>query len=190
MLAGVFVCFADDPGRGVGDAEVEDFSGRDDVVEGVHDFGDGGGVVPPVDVEEVDVARLEFLQGSFERDVQTLGMVPRVILLQFDRGPGRVWRGEFGREDNLVAVLPRFHPFAEPGFGLLHLVIVGRVDEVAAVLEEVVEHLEGGVLVAFAEEFGPGVAEVHGAEAEGGYADAGYGGEDAVGAEEAVGLGG
>ena len=55
MIAGVLVCFGDDPGGGVADAEVEDFALLDDGVEGLHEFGDGGCEVPPVDVEDVEV---------------------------------------------------------------------------------------------------------------------------------------
>ena len=150
LLTGVLVCLADDPGGGVADAEVEDFSRRDDVVERVHELGDRSGVVPPVDVEQVDVARLEFLEAGLERDVQTLGVVARVVLLEFDRSGRRIGGGKFRREDDLVAVLAGFHPFAEPFLRFFHLVVVGGVDEVAAVGEEVVEEFERGFLVAFA----------------------------------------
>ncbi len=68
MVAGVLIRFADDPGWGIADAEVENFSSSDDVVEGLHEFGNRGGKVPPVDVEEVDVVCLEFLQTRFEGD--------------------------------------------------------------------------------------------------------------------------
>ena len=115
LLAGVFVGLGDDPGGGVADAEVEDFARGDGVVEGVHDFGDRGGVVPPVDVEQVDVARLEFLEAGFEGDVEAFGVVARVILLEFD-GAGGVRCCEFGGEDDLIAVLAGFHPFAKPFF--------------------------------------------------------------------------
>jgi hypothetical protein len=36
VLTGVVVCFDDDPGGGVADAEVEDFAGGVEGVEGVH----------------------------------------------------------------------------------------------------------------------------------------------------------
>ena len=188
LLARVLVGLADDPGRGVADAEVEDFTRGDDVVERVHDFGDGSGVVPPVDVEQVDVARLEFLQAGLERDVQAFRVVARVVLLELDRSGRRIGRGELGGEDDLVAVLAGFHPFAEPFLGFLHLVVVGGVDEVAAVVEEVVEDFERGFLVAFAQEFGPRVAKVHGAETEGGYSHACCGSKDSVVAEKALGF--
>ncbi len=66
----VLVGFGDDPGGEVGCAEVEDAAGGDLVVEGLHEFGDGGGPVPPVDVEEVDVGCLELFQTGFHGSVQ------------------------------------------------------------------------------------------------------------------------
>lgn len=189
VVARVLVCFGDDPGRGVADAEVEDFAGGDHVVEGLHEFGDGGGEVPPVDVEDVDVGGLEFLQAGFERDFQAFGMVALVV--DFDAGVDAEAEtgGEFGGDDHFVAVLAAGHPFTDPGFALFVLVVVGGVDEVAAVGVEVVEDAEGGFLAAFAHELFVGVAEVHGAEADWGDADAGGWGEDAVVAEIALGFG-
>ncbi len=187
-MARVLVGPADDPGGRVGNAEVEDFAGLDEVVEAVHDFGDGGGEVPPVDVEKIDVAGLELRKARLQRHAQAFGVVAGVVEGDV-YGLGLIGRGKFGGEDHLVAVPPRGHPLAEPGLRLLALVVVGGVEEVAAVRDEAVEHGEGGFLVAFAEEAGPGVAKVQGAETEGGDTHAGGGGEDAMVAEEALGFG-
>lgn len=51
VLTGVGVTFHDKPGRGIGYAEVEDFARGDEVVEGLHHFGDAGVHVPVVNVE-------------------------------------------------------------------------------------------------------------------------------------------
>lgn len=51
VLAGIGIALGDDPGRGVGYTEVEDFAGRDEVVEGLHHFRDAGVHVPVMDVE-------------------------------------------------------------------------------------------------------------------------------------------
>ncbi len=51
VVAGVVVGFDNEPGRGVGDAEVEDSAGLDEVIEGLHELFDAGGHVPEVDVE-------------------------------------------------------------------------------------------------------------------------------------------
>lgn len=51
------------PGRCIRDTQVQHLAGGDEVVEGVHDLGDGGGEVPVVEVEEVDVGGLEVGEG-------------------------------------------------------------------------------------------------------------------------------
>ncbi len=189
VVAGVLVCFGDDPSGGVADAEVEDFPRGDHVVEGLHEFGDGGGEVPPVDVEEVDVAGLEFPQAGLEGDLEAFGMVTLVVDLDTGVDAEAETGGELGGDDHFVAVLAPSHPFADPGFALFVLVVVGGVDEVAPIGVEVVEDGEGGFLAAFAHELFPGSAEVHGPQTDWGDADAGRWGEDAVVAEIAVGLG-
>ena len=111
------------------------------MVQRLHDLGDRGGKVPPVDIQQVDVGRAEFLQARLEGDAQALGGVAEVV--GFDgHGLGGVGRREFGGEDDLVAVPARLHPLAQPFFVLFVLVVVGRVDEVAAVVDKVVEHPE------------------------------------------------
>lgn len=141
MIAGVLVCFGDDPGGGVGDAEVEDFSLLAHGVEGLHEFGDGGGEVPPVEVEDVDVGGLEFAEGGGEGDVEGFGAVADEgglddAVIAFVGGEAG---GVFGCEDHLVAETGLgVEPFADPDFGLLVLVVVGCVDEVAALGMEVV----------------------------------------------------
>ena len=143
LLAGVFVCFGDDPGGGVADTEVEDFSGGDDVVEGVHEFGDGGGEVPPVDVEDVDEVGLQFLQAGVERVAEGFLVVADEVGLD-DVVPALVHLvagGEFGGDDHLVSEAFRFgrEPFADPLLRLLGLVIAGCINEVAALAVEVIE---------------------------------------------------
>ena len=94
VLAGIGIALDDNPGRGVGYTEVEDFAGRDEVVEGLHHFRDAGMHVPVVDVElgkedegqqcrpkiarglegrskryQVDIGGLELLQTGFDGDV-------------------------------------------------------------------------------------------------------------------------
>ena len=63
MRARVLVRLDHHPGRGIGHAEVQHLAGGDEVVEGVHDLGDGGGEVPVVQVEEVDVGGLQVGEG-------------------------------------------------------------------------------------------------------------------------------
>ena len=149
LLAGVLVGLADDPSGDVAGAEIEDLARDDEAVEDAHDLGDGGSKVPPVDVEQVDVSRLQFFQTGLEGETQALGRVAYVVRFDSD-GSGWPGRGEFGSEDDLVAVLAGVHPFAEPLLRLFALVLVGGVNEVAAVFEKEVEHRKGGFFVAFA----------------------------------------
>jgi hypothetical protein len=78
---------------------------------------------------------------------------------------GWVAGGELGGEHDLIAVLPRRHPFTQPLLRFFALVIVGatevqksancsqwfrghsRIDEVAAVLKKVIKDFKGGFLV-------------------------------------------
>ena len=72
VLPRVGVARSDDPSGRVGDPEVEDLPGLDDGVEGVHDLGDGGGEVPPVEVEDVEVVGLELLERVAEGEMERL----------------------------------------------------------------------------------------------------------------------
>ena len=145
VVAGVLVGFGDDPGGGVGDGEVEDLALVADGVEGAHELGDAGGEVPPVDVEDVDVVGLQLLEAVAEGEVQGFGVVADgvgvdEVVVALVVG---VAAGVLGCYDHLVAE-PRAgcHPLPDPHLGLLVLVIVGRVDEIASLGVEVVEEFE------------------------------------------------
>lgn len=56
VLAGVFVGFGDDVGGCVGDSEVEDLSLLNHGVKRLHEFGDGAGEIPPVDIKLLPVS--------------------------------------------------------------------------------------------------------------------------------------
>ena len=99
LLPSVLVRPADDPGGRVADAEVENFTRRDHVVEGVHDFRDRGGEVPPVYVEQIDVACPEFLQTRLQRDPQALGVITHVVRLDHRRCRRVTGAGELSGED-------------------------------------------------------------------------------------------
>lgn len=190
LLPGVFVCFADDPGGGVTDTEVEDFPCGDKVVEGLHELGDGGCEVPPMDVKKVDIGSLQLFETRLQRYLQALGVVPLVIGLNSHAllGPGPA-RRELGRHDHLISILSFLHPLPNPHLALLPLIIVRGIDEVPTVGVEVIEHLEGGFLGALAHEGFPSFAEVHGAQAERGDAHPSCGGEEAVVAQRGGGKG-
>ena len=157
MVARVLVGLGDDPGWGVGDAEVEDFAGGDEVVEALHELLHRGGVVPPVHVQQVDVVGLQLGQAGRERQAQRLGAVAAVVGLDeaVVAAVHVVVGGELGGQHDLVAIATRGHPLAHPLLRLLVLVVARRIDEVAASGEEVVQHLEGVVLGALAHHAGP-----------------------------------
>lgn len=190
VVAGVLVGLGDDPGWGVGDAEVEDLALVDEGVEGLHDFFDRGGEVPPVEVEleggvsgwsggsgmrggsedgtyHVHVVGLELLQAGVETEVERLCVVTLEVALELllARICTPEASGELGRNHHLATISALLHPVTDPGLGLFILVVVGCVDKVTALVVEVVEDLKGGLLVALAHEPFPGVTEVHRSEA-------------------------
>ena len=61
MRTSVVVGLHHDPCRGVRDAEIEDLPRGNERVEAVHDFFDGGGKIPEVKVEEIEISGLQFL---------------------------------------------------------------------------------------------------------------------------------
>ena len=152
VVARVLVGLADDPRGRVADAEVEDLAGADEVVERLHELGDGGGEVPPVDVQQIDIVGPQLLEAVAHGEVQRLGRVADEVgveggVVALVGAPGG---GELGGDDHLVAHAALREPFADPLLGLLVLVVVGRVDEVAALGVEEVHHFEGRLFVAFA----------------------------------------
>ena len=98
-----------------------------------------------MDVEDVDVVCLEFFEGVAQGDVEGFGAVACVvgvndsIMASVVGVAGGVFRGD----DHLVAETGlRGKPFANPSLGLLVLVVVGCVDEIAALTVEEVEERE------------------------------------------------
>lgn len=135
VITRVLVGLRNDPGRCVTDTEIEHLALCDEVVQALHDLRDGSGEVPPVNVQQVNVVCLELSQRSLNRDLERF----RVLALVIDHPFWRVWStrirvrgGVFGRDNHLLAVLARLHPLADPFLRFLALVVVRRVDEVAA----------------------------------------------------------
>ena len=166
MVARILVGFRHDPGGRVGDTEVEDFAGGDEIVEAEHDFFDRGRVVPPVDVEDVDVAGLEFLETGLDADAHRFAAVAhgRGVQLAVEALVGSKGGRVFGCDDHLVADAARGKPFAEPLLGLLRLVVIRRVHEISPPGVEVIEHGQSYVLVAQAHDFGPEIWRLAGLE--------------------------
>ena len=157
VVEGVGVGCGDDPGWGVRYPEVEDLALFDEDVKRVHDLADRGGVIPPVDVEDVDVVSLEFLERLMDaHEERFLGVAQVVGAFALADGVGAVVGCVLCGEDDLVPVVAGGHPLADPGFGFFVLVVVGCVDEVAAEGGEGVEEGEGGVFGHGAHDGGPG----------------------------------
>jgi len=55
-------------------------------MQSVHDFFDRAIKVPPVDVEQIDVGRAEFLQARFDGNMKRFGVVSDELNLLLDRG--------------------------------------------------------------------------------------------------------
>ena len=158
MVTRVLICFGDNPGRSVAHTKVENLALLDDSVEGLHEFRNGGGEVPPVDVEYIKVVGLEFAERGCEGNVQGLGVIAREVGL-YDVVVAFITRecsGVFCRKHHLVTKTgARLKPFADPHFGLLVLVIVCRVNEVAALVMEIVKEFKNGFFLHGAHHTGP-----------------------------------
>lgn len=59
------------------------------MVQAVHDLFDAGGVIPPVDVEDVNIIRAELLERRFDGNVQRFGVVANVLRLLLKLGGAR-----------------------------------------------------------------------------------------------------
>ena len=105
------------------------------IIESVHQFWNACRVVPPVDVEYVDVVCLELFQAGFERVLEGLGVHAAVVGLNYVAAfvtfVSSISSGEFRGDDHLISTVALGHPFADPGFRLLILVVASRVDEIA-----------------------------------------------------------
>ena len=65
--------------------KVENFAGHDELVEVVHDLLDAAPVVPPVNVQKVNVRRAQLLERSLDSEVHRLGAVATIVDLCLDR---------------------------------------------------------------------------------------------------------
>ena len=60
MGPGVLIRLGDDPSGSVRYTQIKDFTAPHQIVQRQHDLLDRGRVIPPVDIEEIDVIGLEF----------------------------------------------------------------------------------------------------------------------------------
>ena len=164
MASGILVRLADNPRWCVTDTQVQHFTSYDQVMQRLHQFRDGGGSVPPVKIQEVNVGSLKLLKTRFERYLQALGVISLVIGLLVN-GTSRIASCEFGSDDHLISDLACGHPFPNPDLALLPLVVVCRVDEVSAHVVKVIQHFEARLLITFTHELLPRITKIHRSEA-------------------------
>jgi hypothetical protein len=67
MCSGILVCLSNDPSWGIGHTQVEDFTTPHHIVQRKHNLLNRRGVIPPVDIEDVDVSGLQLGQRSLKR---------------------------------------------------------------------------------------------------------------------------
>ena len=64
----IIVRFGNNPGRCVGHAEIEHLALNDEVVQAIHDFLHAGGIVPPMELQDIDVVCAELFQRRVDRE--------------------------------------------------------------------------------------------------------------------------
>jgi hypothetical protein len=75
-----------------------------------------------VEVEDVDVVGLEFLERVSDREMEgLLGVAREVDGLVLSVGIASVARGVLGSDNHAVSILSSFHPFSNPRLRLLAL---------------------------------------------------------------------
>jgi hypothetical protein len=75
----ILVGLSNDPSRGIRYTKVQDLSGPHNIVQGEHNLLDGRRVIPPVDVEDINVIGLQLDQGGFERVLEGFLVVTAIV---------------------------------------------------------------------------------------------------------------
>ena len=144
------------PRRRVRHAAVQNFSLPHQIIEAAHDFLGRRHLIPDVQPVKIDVIGFQSLERCLDRDEHRLALIPAGVRIGAGRGVG-----VFGRQHH--AIPPPLHELAAKGFAGALCVEVGSIEEIAAGVEERVEHLPRLV---FARAPAPVFAEGHGAEAD------------------------
>jgi hypothetical protein len=104
VVLGILICLGNDPSGSIRNTlgaandktwekrgqrrekayEVKNLSLEDECVKGRYDLLDGGAIIPPVHVEDVDIRGTELLEGFFHGQMEGFGIVPRIINLVRD----------------------------------------------------------------------------------------------------------
>ena len=150
-----FVRPGHNPGWRVADAQIEDLSNENELVERLHYLLDRRGEIEPMNVENVDIICSQLLQAGSDGSVKALGRVSGKAGMQDALLVDAETVAVLGRDDHFLAAAAGLQPLSNPALRVAALVVVGRIDKVAAVLLEVVEHSESRILRAFAKDVVP-----------------------------------
>lgn len=111
-----------------------------------------------MDVQDIDIVRLEFLQRIIDRVVERFGAVTTkvgdnlaLLVLVLEGAMEVVVRGELGCEHNLVSIISCTQPLAELDLAFLILIVIRRVNEIATKSVIMVEYRECGLLGTFSQ---------------------------------------
>ncbi len=88
--------------------KIKNLSCCNEMMKAIHDFLDAGRVVPPVEIENVDVVRAKLLQGRFDGEMQRLGAVSDImrLLRNFLRCSTTLpRRGVLAKRDNVRTII-------------------------------------------------------------------------------------
>ena len=109
-----------------------------------------------MDIQDIDVGRLELLERIVDRVKERLGAIATVVgdefvlfVLVLQRPVEVVIAREFGGENDFVSMFSRTEPFAEPDLGFFILVLVCCVDEIATEVVVTIKYRECSFLVTF-----------------------------------------
>ncbi|MBZ0172836.1 MAG: hypothetical protein K8E66_10680, partial [Phycisphaerales bacterium] len=150
----------------IGQPEVADLAGADEVVDGAHEFVDGAVLIPEVRPEQVDVVGLEAAEGFIDRGDHALAPAAAGVGVAREHVAGALG----GDDESVAPGGVAADVVADDFFGVALGVDVGGVEEVAAAIEIGVDDFLGGLDIGAP---APVEAEGHGAEAEGADAEAG-----------------
>jgi hypothetical protein len=76
---GILIRLSNDPSWSVGHTEVQDLSTPDQIVQGEHNLLDGCRVIPPMEIQNINVIGLQLDQGSFEGMLQGFLVVSGIV---------------------------------------------------------------------------------------------------------------
>jgi hypothetical protein len=132
----IFVGLSNDPSRSIRYTKVQDLSRPHNVIQGEHNLLDGRRVIPPMDIEDINVIGLQLEQGGFKRVLEGFLVVPSVVYLdtgEFAFLGVDVWggvltddqsyvpssKGYIRGENDLISDLSLGHPVTDDDLRLL-----------------------------------------------------------------------